>query len=76
MVAGTVQDYFRRPYGIEVLWSEAEGGDAGWVAEVKELPGCIAEGRTGEELLENVRGAIEAWVNDPLEAGDPIPAPR
>ena len=72
----TIQGYLRRPYHIEIVWSESEEGDAGWVAEVKELRGCIAQGRTREELLENIDRAMEAWIDDALDAGDPIPEPR
>ena len=76
MTADPIQSYLKRPYHIEIVWSESEEGDAGWVAEVKELRGCIAQGRTREELLANVDRAMEAWIDDALEAGDPIPQPR
>ena len=76
MSADTIQNYIKRPYHIEIVWSESEDGDAGWVAEVKELRGCIAQGRTREDLLTNIDRAIEAWIDDALEAGDPIPEPR
>ncbi len=76
MNASTTQSYLKRPYHIEIVWSESEDGDAGWVAEVKELRGCIAQGRTREELLSNIDRAMEAWIDDALEAGDPIPEPR
>ena len=72
----TVQGSRPQPYGVEVVWSESDDGDAGWVAEVRDLPGCIAQGRSRGELLENINRAIEAWIADALEAGDPIPRPR
>ena len=76
MTTETVEGYLKRPYHIEIGWSESDEGDAGWVAEVKELRGCIAQGRSREELLENIDRAMEAWIDDALEAGDPIPEPR
>ena len=76
MNASTIASYLKRPYHIEIVWSESEDGDAGWVAEVRELRGCIAQGRTREELLTNIDRAMEAWIDDALEAGDPIPEPR
>ncbi len=76
MTAQNINSYFDRPYCIHVVRSGSEDGDAGWVAEVKELPGCIAQGRNDEELLANVERALRAWIDDALEAGDPIPAPR
>ena len=76
MNAEVIESYLKRPYHIEIVWSESEDGDSGWVAEVKELRGCIAQGRSREELLENIDRAMEAWIDDALEAGDAIPEPR
>jgi antitoxin HicB len=50
-----------------------DGG--GWLATVPDLPGCMADGDTGQEALENVRGAIESWKEEAAEIGKPIPAP-
>ena len=72
----TIEDYLERPYQIEVVASASEDGDSGWVAEVRELRGCIAQGRTCEELSRNIRRAMTAWVDDALRAGGPIPEPR
>ena len=71
----TIEDYLQRPYHIEIVWSESEDGDSGWVAEVKEFDGCMAQGRSREELFENIERAMTAWIDDALEAGDPVPAP-
>ncbi len=76
MSAENLTSYLNRPYRIEIVQSKNDDGDAGWVAEVKELRGCIAQGRSREELLDNIDRAMEAWIDDALEAGDPIPAPR
>ncbi len=75
MSAATIEDYLRRPYHIEIVTSESEDGDSGWVAEVRELKGCIAQGRTHAELFENTERAMTAWIDDALHAGDPIPGP-
>lgn len=46
-----------------------------YVAEVPALPGCISQGQTREEAIENVREAIAAYLES-LEAHDnPIPPP-
>ena len=74
--AVTFRGHSHQPYDVEVVWSESDDGDAGWVAEVRDLPGCIAQGRSRHELLENIDRAVEAWIADALEAGDPIPWPR
>ena len=40
-----------------------EVAEDGWfVAEVPALPGCVSQGKSEEEALENVREAITAWL--------------
>ena len=47
--------------------------DGVFVAEVPALPGCISEGHTRAEVVENVKEAIAAYLES-LEAHDePIP---
>lgn len=75
MSALTIADYLKRPYKVEVVASSGDDGDSGWVAEVRELRGCIAQGRTHEELFENIERAMTAWIDDALRAGEPIPDP-
>jgi len=33
-----------------------------YVVEVPALPGCLSQGRTYEEALENIKEAIEGWL--------------
>ena len=47
--------------------------DGGYVVSVPALPGCVSQGDTHEEALRNIREAIEVYVEDCREAGDPIP---
>jgi predicted RNase H-like HicB family nuclease len=35
--------------------------DGGWVAERTDLPGCISQGNTVGEALDNLADAAEAW---------------
>jgi predicted RNase H-like HicB family nuclease len=49
------------------------GEDGFVVAEVPSLPGCISQGRTREEALENVREAISLHEEVLLERGEPLP---
>ncbi len=60
-------------YEIILYWS-AE--DAAFIAEVPELPGCMAHGDTQEEALANVKKAMQLWLDTAREFGDPIPEPR
>lgn len=76
MTTRTLEEYLRQPYYIEVVASMSEDGDSGWVAEVRELEGCIAQGRTREELRVNLRRAMTAWIDNALVVGDPIPDPE
>ncbi|MGA2683227.1 MAG: type II toxin-antitoxin system HicB family antitoxin [Candidatus Bathyarchaeia archaeon] len=43
------------------------------VAKVPDLPGCATEGRTREELMKNVKEAIQAYLEALKEHGDPVP---
>ena len=47
--------------------------DDGYVASVPALTGCVSQGDTGAEALANIRDAIEVYLEDCREAGDPIP---
>lgn len=41
----------------------------GWItAECPSLPGCISQGRTRKAALENIREAIQAWLEGEQEA--------
>ncbi|HEU0076711.1 MAG TPA: type II toxin-antitoxin system HicB family antitoxin [Longimicrobiaceae bacterium] len=60
-------------YEIILYWS-AE--DAVFVAEVPELPGCMAHGNSQEAALANVQDAIQLWIDTAEEFGDPVPEPK
>ncbi|MBI3837827.1 MAG: type II toxin-antitoxin system HicB family antitoxin [Planctomycetia bacterium] len=47
--------------------------DGGYVACVPAMPGCVSQGDTRTEALRNVREAIEAYLADCRDAGDPVP---
>ena len=60
-------------YEIIIYWSNE---DAAYVAEVPELPGCMAHGDTQEAALEHICQAVELWLETAREFGDPIPEPK
>jgi predicted RNase H-like HicB family nuclease len=60
-------------YEIIIYWSRE---DQVFVAEVPELPGCIAHGKTQQEALANANEAIQLWIDSAEEFGDPIPEPK
>ncbi len=47
--------------------------DGGYVASVPALPGCVSQGDTRQEAMANIREAVELYVEDCRDAGDPIP---
>jgi len=53
-----------------ILEQEADGG---YVVVAPALPGCVSQGGTPAEALANIREAIELYVQDCREAGDPVP---
>ncbi len=53
-----------------VLERESDGG---YVVRVPALPGCVSQGDTRDEALANIREAAELYIEDCIEAGDPVP---
>jgi len=60
-------------YAIEIFYSDE---DEGYIAVVPELPGCSAFGKTEEEALEEVKIAIELWLETAKKEGREIPQPQ
>ncbi len=60
-------------YEIILYWSRE---DQVFVAEVPELLGCMAHGKTQEAALINIQEAIQLWVDTAIEFGDPVPEPK
>ena len=49
------------------------GEDGYWVAECPSLPGCISQGKTKEEAVQNIKGAIGGYIAALEEDGLPVP---
>ena len=60
-------------YEIIIFWSEE---DDAFVAEVPELPGCMADGKTYQEALANAEQIIREWIETAKELGRAIPQPK
>ena len=60
-------------YQIVLYWSDVDGA---FLAQVPELPGCLSDGETRTEALENVEDAIRAWVETARELGREVPQPK
>ena len=52
------------------------GDDGYWVAECPSLPGCISQGQTKQEVVTNIREAIQAYIAALAEDGLPVPEKR
>ncbi len=60
-------------YAILIYWSEEYGL---FVAEVPELAGCLSDGNSYSEALENVQVFINEWVETAKSLNREIPKPR
>ena len=60
-------------YEVILYWSN---DDNAFIAEVPELPGCMAHGNSQEAALANAKEAVQLWLDTAKEFGDPIPAPK
>ena len=49
------------------------GEDGYWIAECPSLPGCISQGKTKEEAIENIKEAISGYIKSLDEDNIPIP---
>ncbi len=63
----------RHRYEIVLYWSDV---DQAVIAEVPQLPGCVADGSTYEEALANIEVVIDEWIATARELGRAIPEPR
>ena len=60
-------------YEIIIYWSQE---DKAFIAEVPELAGCMADGTTYREALDNVEVIINEWIETANALGRPIPQPK
>ena len=56
---------------LRVIIQQDEDGE--YVAECPSLPGCISQGKTREEALENIRDAIHGYLASLKNHKEPIP---
>jgi antitoxin HicB len=67
----TTKVLLEREYPV-TLYPAEEGG---YVAEHRDLPGCLTQGATVSETLRNLEAARKLWIATALEHGDAIPPP-
>jgi predicted RNase H-like HicB family nuclease len=60
-------------YEIIIFWSDE---DKSFIAEVPELPGCMADGKTYQKALSNAEIIINEWIETAKELGREIPSAK
>ena len=60
-------------YEVIIYWSE---DDKAFLAEVPELPGCMADGPTKADALAAVERVANEWIETAKDLGRPIPEPK
>ncbi len=60
-------------YEIIIYWSSE---DERFIAEVPELPGCMAHGDSPAAALASAQDAMQLWIETAEEFGDPVPQPK
>lgn len=60
-------------YEVIIYWSTV---DRAFIAEVPELPGCMADGKTKVQALSAVERIAKEWIETAKSLGREIPAPR
>ncbi len=59
-------------YKIIIYWSE---DDQSYIAEVPELPGCMADGSSYQEAVDNAERVVAEWIETAKEQGRRVPKP-
>jgi predicted RNase H-like HicB family nuclease len=67
-------DYLELPYHIVIQHITDESGSY-YLATVQEFDGCMSHGDTYEEAFQNIREAMEGWIETKLENGFSVPEP-
>lgn len=60
-------------YKLIIYWSQT---DEAFIVEVPELPGCMADGETYQEAVQNIEIIIQEWIETAKELNRPIPEPK
>lgn len=60
-------------YEIAIYWSQE---DNAYIAEVADLPGCMADGPSYQAALAAAEQAIASWIETARELGRDVPSPK
>ena len=73
VVAGEGEILYIRDMKFRVVIEPDEDGV--FVAECPNLPGCISQGQTRDEAVNNIRDAIQGYLQSLKKHGEPVPTP-
>ncbi|MBX3042912.1 MAG: type II toxin-antitoxin system HicB family antitoxin [Candidatus Kapabacteria bacterium] len=57
-------------YEILIYWSD---DDNSFIAELPELPGCMADGKDYNEALKNIQVVMQEWIETAISLGRTVP---
>ena len=60
-------------YEVIIYWSKE---DNSFIAEVPELPGCMADGNSYNDAVNNVQTIMAEWIETARSLGRTIPEPK
>lgn len=60
-------------YEVIIYWRDE---DSAFIAEVPELPGCMADGATYADTVAGVQVVIREWIETAQEMGRQVPEPK
>lgn len=60
-------------YGVVIWWS---ADDECYLAQVPELAGCMSDGKTREEALQNIEVVMHEWLETATDEGRSVPLPN
>ncbi len=69
-----IKDYLKLPYTFITSYMEDETGSY-YYGKILELDGCQSTGDTIDELYENLKEAMEGWIETKIENGYDVPIP-
>ena len=67
--------YLSLSYGVQLSLHREEDMDDYWIAEILDLPGCVSDGSTPDEAVENLEEAKYLWIETQIEDGLEVPEP-
>ena len=63
-----------KAYQVQVRRLCADDG-GGWVAEIPSLPGCMGDGETAQDAIEDCYRAALEWIDATVQLGRSVPPP-